>query len=380
MNKSNKILQRITADRRILQNPYAHLSDLDGFDEVTFKKNTVAIHNSINSHSNERQLLNNPYAYINDTGDFERVSSNKSAVVIQNAISSNTCNRQLLQNPYALLNDVGGFDDVSVKKNVDVTPTMTHLNSNSRLHLQDPYAYLNDKGLFDTTPEKQTVNSHIEIEQKARNLQLSIWKNREQIWPEGVPTDPVDMLTPEIAIQFIGYKYEDAEYLGDFNNKESKIAGIIDQLAKRISISHRFSPKVRRFTAAHELGHAILHNTSKLHRDRPIDGSDQRREKIEIEADKFATYFLMPEKLVKKYFMQAFGVNTFILSEDTAFALDPSDPVGLVKKCKAPRDLSKLLAKSEYFNGKHLKSLAERFHVSIETMAIRIEELNLIDI
>ena len=56
---------------------------------------------------------------------------------------------------------------------------MTHLNSNSRLHLQDPYAYLNDKGLFDTSLEKQTVNSHIEIEQKARNLQLSIWKNRE---------------------------------------------------------------------------------------------------------------------------------------------------------------------------------------------------------
>jgi Zn-dependent peptidase ImmA (M78 family) len=119
-----------------------------------------------------------------------------------------------------------------------------------------------------------------------------------------------------------------------------------------------------------------------MHRDRPIDGKIQNnkpRERLEIEADKFATYFLMPAKLVKSKFREIFGtIDRFTLNNDTAFALDSSDPDGLLTTCKTRRELAKTLAKAEVYNSKHVVSLSKYFGVSIEAMAIRIEEMDLV--
>lgn len=287
--------------------------------------------------------------------------------------------RRLLGNPYAFLNGEGGFDEPGHSQPDEQAPDRTDV-TNSRMLYGNPYAYLSEISERELADERARarVNSvdltgtHSKIAQAVRDLQRTIWRRRNEIWPDGPPTDPVDMLEPSIAADLIGFKFQDVEFLGD------DTAGIIDSSTKRIQVSHRYPPQVRRFTAAHELGHAMLHRGQTMHRDRPLDGSDIRRDTKEKEADKFATFFLMPEKLVRGYFERIFGASPFVLTEDTAFALNPRDPVGLMRSCASQRDLARILAKAEYFNGKHVNSMAVRFRVSVETMAIRIEELGLL--
>lgn len=67
------------------------------------------------------------------------------------------------------------------------------------------------------------------------------------------------------------------------------------------------------FTAAHELGHLILHEQSVLHRDRPFDGGTT--------ADKFADLFLMPRAFVKDVFYEIFGAEKLRMDEAVALAL-----------------------------------------------------------
>lgn len=287
--------------------------------------------------------------------------------------------RLLLGNPLAYLNSEGGFDEPD-QSQADGQKSDRPDYTNSRILYANPYAHVPEM-FEDALDDEQTITGqsavaspkpHPDVAQAVRKLHRTIWEHRNEIWPDGVPADPVDMLEPRIAAELIGFKFEEAEFLGD------QTAGIIDCIAKRIQVSRRFPLAVRRFTGAHELGHAILHKQHRMHRDRPIDGTELRRDATEVEADKFATHFLMPEKLVKNYFSQVFGAIPFELNENTAYALDPRDPLALIRGCKSNRDLARLLAKAEYFNGKHVNSLAARFRVSVETMAIRLEELGLV--
>lgn len=271
-------------------------------------------------------------------------------------------------------------DDLAKSKTGLVKSTHSY-NSDIRRDCQNPYAYVDRDAMAIrkiTKPVVQTSYSNSEIEHKVRSLHKRVWASRNSIWPDCVPTEPTEMIDPRFAIELIGFSFENADYLCDSTGCNNQIAGIIDQESKKISISRQFSSQVSRFTAAHELGHAMLHSEMSMHRDRPIDGSDQKRAGAEVEADKFATYFLMPEKLVRKYFQQVFGVTIFTLTENTAFALDPVKPHDFVARCTNTRALSRVLAKAGYYNGSYVVSLADRFHVSVETMAIRVEELGLV--
>lgn len=269
--------------------------------------------------------------------------------------------RRLLQLPYAYLDEFGGFSALSScsSKQVEV---------------------------FTATPQKIAKESRyslIEIEQQAKNLHKRIWQNRNKIWSNATPSNPIDMLDPAIALKFIGYDCNIDETLGQFysSGKLIEVAGTIDKSSSRVRISRRFENHIQNFTAAHELGHALLHQTGSLHRDRPLDGtsiSRDPRDPIEWEADKFATFFLMPAKLVKTTFKKFFLTDKFFLNEETAFALGFSDFMGLKGKVKTLRQLSRVLASAEHYNGRHFTSLANQFRVSTEAMAIRLEELELI--
>lgn len=272
--------------------------------------------------------------------------------------------------------------------------------TDDRRRLRDPYAHLCGDGSLGavingietrvSVKAKQHCRSGSSasnrdrwIEDNVRQLHKMIWEKRNQFWPDGVPIDPVKLFEPSIASRCIGYGYELAEYLGEFHEpgSNSEIAGMIDRIRKRISISRRLPYNTLRFTSAHEMGHAMLHRGTLMHRDRPLDGSSKMhgsRDTIEIEADKFASLFLMPEKFVRGRFAQVFGVaSVFVLTDDTAFALEPANPEGLINRCKTLRDLTRVLAKTEQYNGRHVNSLAAQFGVSVEAMAIRIEELGL---
>jgi len=294
--------------------------------------------------------------------------------------------RRLKQTPYAHLNDVGHYSAYSEASRKDI--------AENRLLLQNPYAYLNESGGFSAltndhnlwvedcdVPLKKDHYSYIEIEQLARNLQVKMWKNRTEIWRNAVPSNPINVLDPMIALQLIGYDCDIDETLGQFysDGKPIEVAGTIDNQSKRVRISRQFPQSIRSFTAAHELGHALLHSTAKLHRDRPLDGSSISRNTKEFEADKFATFFLMPRKLVQTVFERMFLTNKFYLNESTSFALG-YDYLELKNKHMSLRQLSRMLVSTERYNGLQFNSLASQFRVSTEAMAIRLEELELLAI
>jgi Zn-dependent peptidase ImmA (M78 family) len=298
-----------------------------------------------------------------------------------------TESRLLYQNPYAYLNDAGGYSALPLS---DMSTRESNPITMSREIFQDPYAHLDGTGNFSALPNFPLIQvgapskdpyPQTEIEQRARHLQMKLWKNRSLIWPNSTSHKPTDVLDPFVALNAIGYDYELVESLGQFysGGKLTEVAGTIDNRAKKVRISRQFSPDIRSFTAAHELGHALLHETSGLHRDRALDGSLISRDAIEFEADKFAAFFLMPQKQVKFSFNKIFLTDKFFLNEETAFALGISDYEEVKNKCKTLRQLSKTLASAKHYNGLQFTSLAKQFRVSTEAMAIRLEELELLE-
>lgn len=316
--------------------------------------------------SGRRFLLQNPYAYmehlearqtgLDDDGQLRALEAGISA------------SRELLQNPYAYLDGAGNFT------------ALAKPNSGKSINaaVRDGAA---SRGSQST--RKAISYSDNAIEAKVKEIHELIWGNKESIWIGAVPADPVDMLDPTVALKLVGYEYQLVDGLGQYRGDGGllEVAGLIDRSSRTVRISSQFPNSVRAFTGAHELGHAILHtHTSGVHRDRPMNGATLSREKSEIEADKFATFFLMPAKLVRSRFAELFRENIFLLSDDSSFALAGISLSELRRKYKTRRDLSRLLASAERYDGRHFPSLATQFRVSTETMAIRIEELALLSL
>ncbi|MCG9910522.1 MAG: cyclodeaminase/cyclohydrolase family protein [Flavobacteriales bacterium] len=223
--------------------------------------------------------------------------------------------------------------------------------------------------------------SHHEIENLARRIQNSLWKYRDLIWSDNTPQNVFDILKPEKVIEILKYAFHKVETLG-YNEHNEEIAGIINNRDFTITISGMYKTDIVNFTTAHELGHALMHDKIELHRDIPLDGtiSDKNRPIEEIQADKFAAFFLLPSKIVTQLFQELFGVRKLIIDEQTARFLNFSSIEDLRKKVKNKRDLSRIIASCEYYKYKHFISLSKIFNVSTEAMAIRLEELNLIDL
>ena len=85
-----------------------------------------------------------------------------------------------------------------------------------------------------------------------------------------------------------------------------------------------------------------------------------------------------PRSRSRSAFEHTFKVQEFVLNEESAFALNAGDLSTLRATCPEVRDLSRLLARTTHYDGVQINSLAEQFGVSVEAMAIRLEELNLI--
>lgn len=98
-----------------------------------------------------------------------------------------------------------------------------------------------------------------------------------------------------------------------------------------------------------------------------------------MQADKFAAYFLMPTNLVKKIFLEIFQMPKFVINENTALAIRAGGSGALRNKCQNRRGLARLIASADYYAGKSFNTLANIFSVSNETMAIRLEELQLVE-
>ena len=271
--------------------------------------------------------------------------------------------------------------------------------SRGRALLGNPYAHLNDKGEYDAIAPQGAVTAPLidknqlldgsgrarayarrDIARIVRKLHVSMWRNRERIFGSN-DVDPLLLLNPSVALEALGFSVVIRESLGQHAaGKESyEVAGIVDSANSSVEISRRFRPHQRNFTTAHELGHAVLHDGVGLHRDRSPDGAGLgTRPPQEMDADLFASLFLLPEKQVRAAFRRRFLVDQFTLSENTAFALTGGSLRDLQKNLRNGRDLARKLAGAHSYNGSQFSSLAERFGVSIEAMVIRIEELGLV--
>src|SRR5262249_52145042 len=142
-----------------------------------------------------------------------------------------------------------------------------------------------------------------------------------------------------------------------------------------------FGPEVALFTAAHELGHFVLHKDQVIfHRDMPIGGLDQvPMDPIEREANYFAGVFLMPTEFLTKVFKARFGAVPFVFNEAAAHWLRPNAIASLLRPHPGSRVRSITLASARSYGAKAYGiSLAEFFKVSVSSMAIRLRDLELV--
>jgi hypothetical protein len=291
-----------------------------------------------------RHLLQDPYAYIGELEEMAAVSET----------------RQLMGDPYACVDEVNHFNGPVIA--FDGIPVAKPAQK-SRRPASESRRYTDEQ-----------------IERIVRDLQNDMWQKRTVVFPGAVSTSPVDMLDPSAAFRFLNYDFDLADTLGQFmdGGRLMEVAGTIDKRERLVRVSRQFPPRTRTYTAAHELGHALLHQAVGMHRDRPVDGTLAGREVKEYEADKFAVYYLMPGKLVTSVFESIFGAAPFELNDDTRFALSGALANQPRPGVRTLRDLSRLIAGTTRFNGRDIVALADQFRVSVEAMAIRLEELHLI--
>jgi Zn-dependent peptidase ImmA (M78 family) len=322
-----------------------------------------------------RLKMNNPYAYLDEDGGF-------SALLPVYVDRGN-------QDPYLSLNNGDNSDEVwlpvdtsaqSEKAAQSPEPEAVHPLQTGH---QNPCAHNQQDEQppvlqFPDMPADQ--QGHIALQQiakAARQLAHSTYIERDSLWPEGAPEEPVQLLNPEKAFYLLGYAYHEVDTLGEIEPGVD-VAGMIDKDKKEVFISRRYPVAVRNFTAAHELGHAVMHQQSGLHRDKPIDGSTGgQRDSIEKEADYFAACFLMPEKLVRAVFAERFP-DEVLNHEGLRYLLNRNNDTKTEKRLKAKLGVAKALAGLNSINGHAVLSLAEYFKVSVEAMAIRLEQLELV--
>jgi Zn-dependent peptidase ImmA (M78 family) len=226
---------------------------------------------------------------------------------------------------------------------------------------------------------RETINAEV------HKLHKEIWQAYKPVLD--VPAvDPIWLLNPVNTARLLGFDYVEAPELGSFSDSGAiyEVAGSLDRLEKRICVSTRFKPEEIRFTGAHEIAHLVLHPGAVKHRDRPIFRftlSQPQRAPEEIEADYFAASYLLPERLLRQRLRAKFGeVDKVIFNDDVCYFLNPGDPDELMRDDRIGlRNRAFAVARAERFGGVKSLSLAAQFGVSPSVLAIRLEELGLIE-
>ncbi|UPG92675.1 ImmA/IrrE family metallo-endopeptidase [Luteibacter aegosomatissinici] len=275
---------------------------------------------------------------------------------------------------------------------IPVTDTRLRKISALRHNLQDPYAFIEDieeaagqpqhAALAKQPQQARQGRRHTEeaIKAAVRKLHIDLWTRRAEFW-RTPPTDPIEVIDAEKAVELIGYSLEMSDGLGfrQAQKGQQEVAGLIDRGERVIRLSRQFPGPSMAFTLAHELGHAVLHpEGGGIHRDRSRDRSGASTSPTEFEADRFAVHFLMPERLVRERFEDRVGTAPFVLNDETAFALRQKNLDIADERFPTDRSLSRHLAGLEQYDTRHFPSLAAIFRVSLTTMAIRLEELGLV--
>jgi hypothetical protein len=107
-----------------------------------------------------------------------------------------------------------------------------------------------------------------QIEAKVLPLLQALW--REQKKGALQAPDLISVLDPANAADLLGASIEYVHSIPNASRYGFRTAGMMDRRHRRIVVSTEFKPQEVRFTAAHELGHLVLHEQQALFRDRPL--------------------------------------------------------------------------------------------------------------
>lgn len=229
--------------------------------------------------------------------------------------------------------------------------------------------------------KRGAMMDYAEIETAARAVLVNIYRNEGKVRPGFLA--PMQMIEPDVVATHLGYRLAELPSLGSWGSGPTRFetAGVVDKQRKLITLSQRFRLEVRRFTAAHEIGHVVLnHPGTVIHRDRPVfEIETALRTRIEREADYFAACLLVPRRLLEIEFEKRFCIGPPLpLTDDVAFNLCASSAHALMRAGPGSYEFAATVASAKAFNGHHFRSLADAFNVSVSAMAIRLRELQLI--
>ncbi|KVN96490.1 hypothetical protein WJ70_10465 [Burkholderia ubonensis] len=219
------------------------------------------------------------------------------------------------------------------------------------------------------------------IAKEVRRFQYEIWQRADRT--HNTVPHLLQLFRPDHAAQVHGYQYEVAEgSLGvhGVGKDRYQVAGLVDPTNNLIKIAGNLTYEVLRFTAAHEIGHIVLHPGMSLHRDRPLTGEWSPHDKREREANYFAACFLAPEKLVRQEFEARFRTKILHLDDNVAFYLAGGRQMqDLLRSQTGSLEFARAVATAKAFGpGNYFKPLNEMFGMSPTAMAIRLDELGLV--
>ena len=219
-----------------------------------------------------------------------------------------------------------------------------------------------------------------QIENEAIRLRKAIWRERTKAL--GHPPHPLEVLDAQLAASVLNFKLQYFEKLPpSISQSNFETAGFMDRDKRLIAVAECHGLEVATFTAAHELGHVVLHKKELIrHRDLPIRGLEEPiKDPIEREANYFAATFLMPTEFLSKVFRARFGAVPFVFDEAAAHFLRARDVGKLIHPYPGSRLRSTTLASTRAYGTLNFEnSLAEFFRVSVATMAIQLRELELV--
>ncbi len=241
-----------------------------------------------------------------------------------------------------------------------------------------------------------------EIERQVQELIVNFAESRGHAWAGPTPID--DIAEKHLGL---GIEFDDlGRRLGKGDDLE--ILGAIDLDQKRIIIDESLDPDLYptlearyRFTLAHEVGHWQLHRglvianasqASALDRNGMVKidcRSSQTRDRMEIQANRFASCLLMPRQEVYGQWKVGLGLNRPVVFDDLreySIAKPPvyqglrplSHVVGGVLEDMGLGTSAKSKSPQDVLFDRTARQLAPHFHVSTQAMRYRLEDLGLL--
>ena len=186
----------------------------------------------------------------------------------------------------------------------------------------------------------------------------------------------VGLHLPEL-LEMLGLDYTEVDTIVDARGRE--LLGEWDP-EKKIIVVSQASPYMKNFTIAHEIAHARLHPGSVKYRDSSAHLLGPQTDPQERDANRFATALLMPSDGVRNAYFCSFDAIFDLgdLKEEQIYRLRLGHQQRITREQierSRLREIARLVATSSFTDR---EPLHREFGVSKATMAIRLEELNLV--